>query len=146
MKEDHQKTLKRVTLFFLLNPVPFNRQNYQKQKGPGTSDQSLFRLQNNFRKIPLLLMYYLTKFDDLIQSGFWVILKMTSANLCKPNYDIKNYSTSICPFESWKCRKEGKKLQKFEYLENDKSFLDEIKYIFHSFWRPILFDQKIKIW
>ena len=29
--------------------------------------------------------------------------------------------------------KEGKKLQKFEYLENEKRFLDEIKNIFHSF-------------
>ena len=29
--------------------------------------------------------------------------------------------------------KEGKKSQKFEYLENEKSFLDEIKNIFHSF-------------
>ena len=66
MKEDLQEALKKVTLFFLLNPVPFNRQNYQKQKGPGTSDQSLFRLQNKFRKIPLLVMYYLTKFDDVI--------------------------------------------------------------------------------
>ena len=65
-KEDYQKALKRVTLFFLSNPVPFNRQNYQKQKGPGTSDQSLFRLRNKFRKTPLLVMYYLTKFDDVI--------------------------------------------------------------------------------
>ena len=30
--------------------------------------------------------------------------------------------------------KKGKtKIQKFEYLENEKSFLDEIKNIFHSF-------------
>ena len=36
------------------------------------------------------------------------------------NHDIINYSTSICPFESGKCEKEGKKLQKFEYLENLK--------------------------
>ena len=35
-----------------------------------------------------------------------------------------DYSTSICPFESGKCGKEGKKLQKSEYLENEKSFLD----------------------
>ena len=38
------KILKKVTFFFLSNPVPFNRQNYQKQREPGTSDQSLFRL------------------------------------------------------------------------------------------------------
>ena len=66
LKEDYQKALKKLTLFFLSNPVLFNGQSYQKQKGPGTSDQSLFRLQNKFRKIPLLIIYYLTKFDDII--------------------------------------------------------------------------------
>ena len=65
MKEDYQKALKKVTLFFLSNPVPFNRQDYQKQKGPGTSNQLLFRLQNKFRKNPLLVMYYPTQFDDV---------------------------------------------------------------------------------
>ena len=28
------KSLKKLTLFFLLNPVPFNEQDYEKQKGP----------------------------------------------------------------------------------------------------------------
>ena len=60
------KSLRKSTLFFLPNPVPFNGQSYQKQKGPGTSDQSLFRLQNKFRKIPLFVIYYLTKFDDVM--------------------------------------------------------------------------------
>ena len=60
------KSLKKLTLFFLSNPVPFNGESYQKQKGSGTSDQSLFRLQKEFRKIPLLVIYYLTKFDDII--------------------------------------------------------------------------------
>ena len=36
-------------------------------------------------------------------------------------------------------KKEGKmELQKFKCLENEKSFLDEIKNIFHSFWRAII--------
>ena len=35
------------------------------------------------------------------------ILKITSANLCKPIQDIINYSTSICPFEPGKFGKEG---------------------------------------
>ena len=48
-------------------------------------------------------------------------------------HDIINYSTSIRPFESGKIGKEAKKIQKFEYLKNEKSFLDEIKSIFHSF-------------
>ena len=29
--------------------------------------------------------------------------------------------------------KRGEKIQKFEYLENEKSFLDEMKNTFHSF-------------
>ena len=41
-------------------------------------------------------------------------------------------------FELGKCGKEGKKLQKFEYLENEKSFLDEIKNLIknsgHKVW------------
>ena len=76
-------------------------------------------------------------FDDIIK-WFLSYSKTTSANLCKPIHDIMNYSISICPFESGKCGKEGKKLQKFEYLENEKSFLDEIKNIFHNFLRAII--------
>ena len=60
------KSLKKGNAVFFSNPVPFNRQNYQKQKWPGTSDRSLFRLQNKFRKIPSLVMYYLSKFNDII--------------------------------------------------------------------------------
>ena len=36
-----KKPLKNLILFFLSNPVSFNGQNYQKQKGLGTSDQLL---------------------------------------------------------------------------------------------------------
>ena len=64
-EKELSKSLKKLTLFFLPNPVPFNGQSYQKQKRSGTSDQSLFRLQNKFRKIPVLVIYYLTKFDDI---------------------------------------------------------------------------------
>ena len=38
---DYQKPFKKLTLFFLLNTVPFNGQIYKKQKGLGTSYQSL---------------------------------------------------------------------------------------------------------
>ena len=50
MEKDYQKSLKKLNLFFLSNPIPFNGQDYKKEKGPGTSDQSLFRLQSKFRK------------------------------------------------------------------------------------------------
>ena len=107
----------------------------KNKKRPGTSDQSLFRLQNKFRKIPLLVMYYLTRFNVVKPNkcGFSVIPKITSANLCKLIHDIINYSTSIFPFKSGRCGKEWRKLQKFEYLENEKSFFNEIKNIFYSF-------------
>ena len=72
------KSLKKVDFIFLLNLVPFNGQSYQKQKDPGSSDESLFRLQNKFRKIPLLVIYYLTKFNDVIYSDFWVQGKFLS--------------------------------------------------------------------
>ena len=85
------------------------------------------------RKIPSSVLYYLNNFDNIIKSNFLIISRTKSANLCKPIHDIINYSTSICPFESGKCGKEGKKLQKFEYLKNEKSFFNEIKNIFYSF-------------
>ena len=39
----------------------------------------------------------------------------------------------MCVFESGKCGKEGKKIQKIKYPESEKSFLDEVKNIFDSF-------------
>ena len=73
----------------------------------------------------------MTKFDGVIQSSFWVISNITPADLCKPIHGIINYFTSICPFVFGKCGKKEEKLQKFEYLEKEKSFLDKIKNIFH---------------
>ena len=49
------------------------------------------------------------------------------------------------PFRIWKVWKGRENLQKFEYLENEKSFLDEIKSIFHSFWRPIIWSKNKKL-
>ena len=66
LKDDNQKALKKLTLFFLSNPVHVNGQSYQKQKGPGISHHSLFRSQNKFGKTPLFVIYYLTKFDDIM--------------------------------------------------------------------------------
>ena len=51
------------------------------------------------------------------------------ADLCKPIHDIINHFTSISSSESGKCGMKGEKLQKFEYLENGKSFSGEKKSI-----------------
>ena len=37
------RDLKELTLLFLSNPVLFNGQDHEKQKGPGTNEQSLLR-------------------------------------------------------------------------------------------------------
>ena len=66
MKEHYQKPLKKLTLFILSNPAPFNGQSYKKQKGLRAIDQSLFRLQNMYPKIYLLVIYCQAKFDDVI--------------------------------------------------------------------------------
>ena len=46
---------------------------------------------------------------------------------------MTNFSTSICPFELESVESKGKRYKKSEYLKNEKSFLDEMKNIFHSF-------------
>ena len=71
---------------------------------------------------------------------------MTTGNLCKPIHDIINYPTSSCPLPSWKCGKEREKLQKFEYVENEKSFLDEKTTTFLIVFQGLSFGEKIKIW
>ena len=53
-----------------------------------------------------------------------------------------NHATSICPFESGKCGQDGEKSQKFEYLENEKSFLDKKKFMV---FEDLFFGEKIKI-
>ena len=62
----------------------------------------------------------------------WHNKNIQSANLCKSIYDIINYSTTICLFKSGNCGKEAEKLQKCEYLQNEKSFLGEMKNIFQK--------------
>ena len=124
--------------FLVLHVLSFrlkNRLAKMKQTQP-------VRIWNKFRKILLLVMYYLTKFDDVMSNGFWVIPKLHCLI-----YAIQFMTSWIIPFsfvifESTKHAKERKKLRKFEYLENTKSFLDKTKSIFHSFWRAIIWWKK----
>ena len=58
-------------------------------------------------------------------------------------HDAINYATSISPFESGKSGKEQEKIQKFEYLENENSFLDEIK-TFSTLFDWLSFGEKNK--
>ena len=50
------------------------------------------------------------------------------------HHKLFHFHLSFC---IWKVRK-GQKIQKFEYLKNEKSFFDEIKDTFDSFGRAII--------
>ena len=55
---------KKLICIVLLHPVPFYGRDYE------TSNQSLFGLQDIFRKVPFLVICHQSNFDDLIQSCF----------------------------------------------------------------------------
>ena len=57
------KKVKKVNFIFFFQTLSLLMAKIMK-KGLETSDQLLFRLKSQFRNIPLLVMYYLTKFDD----------------------------------------------------------------------------------
>ena len=74
--------------------------------------------------------------------SFWryqtkCVIKFLFRQLVKSYFE--DLSSIILQSNGWQEEKEGRmEIQKFEYLENKKSFLDTIKSIFHSFWRAII--------
>ena len=60
------KKPQKINFILSFKPSLLNGQDYETQRGPGSNEHSLFRLQNKFRKILLLVIYYLTKFNDVI--------------------------------------------------------------------------------
>ena len=82
--EDYQKSSKNLTSFLFPNSVSFYRNYCEKQKDLKSIYQSLFSLSNMSRRIFTLIMHYLA----IIQKSFWVVLKITIANLCKLFHDI----------------------------------------------------------
>ena len=74
----------------------------------------------------------------LYKAVFELILQTPSANLCKPIYDIINYSTLFVLLYLKIVERKGKSCKNCEYLEKEKSFLDKVKNTFHSFWRAII--------
>ena len=79
------------------------------------------------------MIYQLGKLGDLIQSGFWVIPKITFANLYKTIQDIITIPVLFEPLSLKTVERNEKNLQKFEYLEDQKSFQNKINIIFLNF-------------
>ena len=97
-------------LYFFFWTQSFNERSYLKQKAPGTSHQLLFRSQNKFRKIPLFVIYYLTKFDDVKQFLSYsknYICKFMQVNLW--HHKLFHFRLS---FWIWKMRKGREKTLK----------------------------------
>ena len=141
VKEDYQKTFKKF--FFSFAPNSFYRQNYEKQKGSGTSYESLFGLKNMLIKIPLLFIYYLGNFDNLARSCFWVIPEISLliyASQCRRHH----YFTFISPFEFGNYEKERKNYKELN-VRKQKDLLSEIKSIFHNVWNAVFWWNICKI-
>ena len=110
LKEDYQKALKRVTLFFLSNPVPFRKHIYLNIY---IHKQSLFRLRNKFRKTPLLVFVLSdqvwwcnpTKLEWFLSYSKNYIWKFMQANLW--HHKLFHF---YLPFWVWKVLKGKKKI------------------------------------
>ena len=134
MKGDYQKALKKFTMFFLSNPVPFKGLSYQKKdlelvtscsSGYKTSSEKSFI---SYTLSDPVWWYNLKQFLSY-SKPIWVMLA-NSWHRRKLHFHL-----TFCIWKVWKGRE---KLQTFEYLENENSFLDEIRNIFHSFWWAII--------
>ena len=112
------------------------------KKGSGTSFWYTFSEWFVHKNIPYLILYQWIKFQchtffhfkDIKQDVF---LSSYLDSWWRVNLEI--YLVSSSKAMAHREEKEGKiEIQKFKYLENGKSFLDEIKNMFHSFWRAII--------
>ena len=127
MKEDYQKALKKLTLFFPSNPVPFNEQNYQKQKGPGTSDQLLFRLGNKFRKTPLLVTYYLQVWRCNIKRFLELFQKLHLQNYASQFMTSKIIPLPFIFLNLENVEREGKNYKNLNILRTERAFSMKLK-------------------
>ena len=113
-----KKALKKLSLFFLSNPVPIkNKRGLElvtsHSSGYETSSEKfLYSLYNIW---PSLKMKRKAVFE-LFKNYIYKFMQVNSWH--------HNYSTSICPFKSGKCGKEGKNNKNL----NISSFLDGIKH------------------
>ena len=143
-KKKKSNSLKKVKLLFLSNPVSFNGQSYQKQKGSGTSDQLLSRLQNKFRKIPLFVIYDLNKFDDVKQ-----FLSYSKNYICKFMQGGNSWHRKLFHFHLyfwiWKVGKLREKNTKIWISWKLKELFRWNKKCF-TVLKGLSFGEKIKIW
>ena len=123
----------------------FPRYSFEKliqTLGSGTSFLCTFSAWFFRKSLSYLILYQWTKFQchtffrsqDIKQN---VLLSFYLGSWWR--YKLQNFSWNNLESNDWQGEKEAKtEIQKFEYLESRKSFLDEIKNIIHSCWRSII--------
>ena len=112
------------------------------KKGSGASFWCTFSEWFFHKNVPYLVLYQWTKF----QCHTLFLSQDVKQNVSLSSYLGSWWRHKLWDFcwinllsNGWQEKKEGKtKIQKFEYLENEKSFLNKIKNIFRSFWRAII--------
>ena len=143
MKEDYQKALKKVTLFFRLNPGPFNRQNYQKQEGPGTSCSSGYKASSE-----KILCYVLSDQVWWCNNIKW-FLSYSKNYICKfvqaNSWHHKLFHLRL-PFWIWKVWKGRGKITKIWISREWNELFRRNKKTFFIVFKGLSFDEKIKIW
>ena len=91
------------------------------------------------QKTPLFVIYYLNKFDDVYSVKQF--LSYSKTHICK-FMQVNSWYHKLFHFPLsfwiWKLWKGRGKITKIWISENEKSFLDEVKNIFHSFYRAII--------
>ena len=80
------------------------------------------------------MIYYLTKPGDVLQSNFWVILKIAFAKLWKPIHDIIKYSTLFVLLSLKSVKKQAKNYKIWISQGRKKLFGWNKKNIFYSVW------------
>ena len=121
-----EKTFKNLTWFFPLHSQSLFMDLIMKNK---TGLKLVTRVSLGYKTClenSFLVIYHLGNFDNIIQSGFWIIPKIALANLCKPIQDVIIILVSSEPL-ILKTVERKKKFKKRISQERKECFLDETR-------------------
>ena len=102
---------------------------------PGISLRASFSVWFLKKNVSVVIFYELTRFHCLV--AFTLLGNMCIAIICKSGCDVMNFEVNFIFLIKLFSYMTKKTWQKRKYLENEKSFLDEIKTNFHHFWRAL---------
>ena len=122
-----EKTFKNLTWFFPLHSQSLFMDLIMKNK---TGLKLVTRVSLGYKTClenSFLVIYHLGNFDNIIQSGFWIIPKIALANLCKPIQAVIIVLVSSEPLILETAERKKKITKKWISRERKESFLDETR-------------------